>query len=75
MFEIDRVCLFVFLLSGEDGRDNWAIISRTKNVAEGVRKQFFSQIPLLVRLIEVFVVEKSIEDKHGDAMARYRTDI
>ena len=36
---------------------------------------FFTQIPLLVRLIEVYVVEKSIVDKHGDATARHRTDI
>ena len=26
-------------------------------------------------LIEVYVVEKSIVDKHGDATARHRTDI
>ena len=39
------------------------------------KTMFFTQIPLLVRLIEVFVVEKSIVDKHGDAMARHRTDI
>ena len=36
---------------------------------------FFTQIPLLVRLIEVFVVEKSSVDKHGDAMVRNRADI
>ena len=36
------------------------------------KTMFFTQIPLLVRLIEVFVVEKSIGDKHGDAMARHR---
>ena len=31
--------------------------------------------PIIHSLIEVYVVEKSIVDKHGDATARHRTDI
>ena len=31
--------------------------------------------PIIHSLIEVYVIEKSIVDKHGDATARHRTDI
>ena len=66
--EIDRSVFFLScFLSGEDGRDNWAHKYRLAELIVGFRgsentskTMFFTQIPLLVRLIEVFVVENRL---------------
>ena len=59
----NRSRLFLVFLSGEDGRDNRPHKYRLAELIVGFRgsentskTMFFTQIPLLVRLIEVFVI-------------------
>ena len=75
--EIDRVCLFLscFLVVR---RINIAFRPRKYRLAPhiwdlGILDKIKIVHPIIHSLIEVYVVEKSIVDKHGDATARHRT--